>query len=220
MLFIALSSLQARSQISAYNDIILLSPDGIQLTPGNFPSLNFKNEIKAPYAKHHGFCWDKRKTNVYDENLKPINIDYNHSIHPPKENLNVNFEYWLENVGDYIFECMYPGYWLGSGDQIEKAINLGKRLAVDISHLHIIVNHNLISKFQLNKLLNYDKISEIHISQNNGKYDTHNLITKDAPFLNWVSSRKDLLWVYESYLHKLSLDERLEQIEIVRNLKK
>jgi hypothetical protein len=216
MLFVALSSLQGIPQSTAYKDLLLLQPDGIQLTAGNLPTNNFKNEVNIPYKYHHAFEWTKRKGTVYDDNFKPIIKDNDHSIHPPFA--KINFNKWIESCNDIILETMYPGYLLGNGDEIEIAMLLNKRLAVDISHVHIMKTQGVITNSQINKLLNYDNIVEIHISHNNGKYDTHSPICKNTPFLHWIKERTNVLFVYESYLHKLNLCERLSQLEIIKNI--
>jgi len=213
MIYIALSCLQGRTQQSAYDELSLLNPDGIQLTPGNKVSPNLKENIKLPYRLHHSFSWTHLKRRIYDDNNIPIDIQYNQSIHPPQIG---DFDSWIEKIGDYILEVMYPGYLLGNGKEIEKAINLNKRLAVDISHLFILESQKVIEKSTISKLLDYHNIAEIHISQNAGIYDSHKPIDKNTPYLDWVKSRKDVPLVYESYLHKLNFEERIRQIDLIR----
>lgn len=214
MLYLAMSCFQRRPQLMAYEDLIALSPDGVQLTPGNLPSSGFKEQIKVPYRFHHGFAWDKPKRNVYDGDNMPIDIGKDHSIHPPQKG---HFATWIEQVGDYILETMYPGYLLGNGEEIEIAMSLGKRLAVDISHVFIMKTQGVISDSTINKLFDYEKIEEIHVSHNEGRFDSHLSIGNNTPYLNWAKSRLNLNVVYEGYMHKLSLDERLKQVDFIRS---
>ncbi len=222
MLFLAMSCFQTRPMKMAWNDLINLKPDGIQLTPGNKVSDNFQQFVgnsKIPYRFHHSFCWNQYKREVYDNYFLPINIEYNQSIHPPEIKYGLNFKDWIENVGDVLLEVMYPEYLLGNSEEIEIAMLLRKRLAIDISHLYIQKTQGILDEFILKKLLNYDLIEEIHISQNGGRFDSHKSITKDCPFLDWVGERKDVeVKVYESYLHKLSFDDRRGQIDFVRKV--
>ncbi len=219
MLFIALSCLQGRPQGEAYKELLQLNPDGVQLTAGNLPTPKFKEEVSIPYRLHHNFSWNKRKGEVYDNYLKPINIGHNHSIHPPQYKDDIDFNSWINSCNDVLLETMYPGYLLGCGKELEIAMSLKKRLAIDISHIHIMFSQGVISKKQINKLFDYDNIEEIHISHNSGKYDTHSPICDDTPFLHWIKERKSVLWVYESYLHKLSLIDRKKQIDIIINMR-
>lgn len=209
-----MSCFQGRPQHIALNNVMELNPEGLQLTPGNHPSPNFKESITVPYRFHHGFCWSAYRREVYNSDLMPINIGYHHSIHPPETG---DFNQWISKVGDYVLECMYPGYLLGTGEEIEVALKLRKRLAIDISHLFIMKSQGVISNSILNKILDYDLIEEIHISHNDGKYDSHRPISESTPYLDWAKGRKGkTLLVYESYLHKLSLTDRLKQLEIIR----
>ena len=220
MFYIALSSLQGKSQIEAYDQIIKLNPEGIQLTPGNKVDENFKEHITIPYRLHHCFSWIKPRRNLYGQDAKPINVEYNQSIHPPmlKDFPNLNFKNWIENLDDYILEVMYPDYYGGNDEQINQILDLKFRIAVDISHLYILKCKEAITDSTLNRILNYDRVEEVHVSHNKGRADTHQPINVNTPFLSWVKERKDLAIVYESYFHRLDFNQRLEQINIVKDL--
>lgn len=215
--YLALSCLQGRTQQQAYNELLELNPDGIQLTPGNYLSPNFKDKIGIPYKYHHGFSWDARKQQVYDENFNVLVKD--HSIHPPKRNDYLNFFKWVEGV-DNVLEIMYGDYFLSSDKEINYILDLNKPIALDISHLYINYINNTIDCYTIDRLFDYENIKEIHISQNNGKYDTHSEITKDCPFLDNVKyaiRNNDAIVVFESYLHKKSKEERIDKINIIKD---
>jgi hypothetical protein len=212
MLFLALSCLQGGTQQAAYDELAVLEPDGIQLTPGNYPSLGFQERITIPFSFHHGFSWCERRP-VYDAYNMPINIEHNRSIHPPKA--VGSFADWIDRTPDHIYETMYPGYFLGNGAELEEAMNRQFRLALDLSHLHIMQQSGAVSKQTVDRLLSYDRVCEVHISHNDGKYDKHQVIRDDTPFLSEIRGRSVPV-VYEAYLHRVSVDDRKRQIDLVR----
>lgn len=216
MLYLAFSCLQGRPMTLAYQELLKLDPDGIQLTPGNIPTPNFQEEVKIPYRLHHGFSWTERKREVWNDNNEAINIEKERSIHPPMKG---DFNSWIQNVGDHILEIMYPGdkYLLSNDEQVNTAMDFKKRLAIDISHINIMFKQKEIGQETLDRLLSYNKICEIHVSHNAGNFDTHRLLIKESFLLEWAKSKlKDLPVVYESYFHKLTDKEREHQIKMVR----
>lgn len=213
-----MSCFQGRPQNNALSNLLALNPDGIQLTPGNHPTSGFKESLNLPYRFHHGFSWNKYRRDIYDGAGKLIiDISYQHSIHPPKNDVGVSFNQWISTTEDYLLEIMYPGYFLGNGQEIEQAMDLNKRLALDISHLYIQQCQEVISKKLIDKLLCYHNIQEIHVSHNNGINDTHQPINTNTPFIS-IIQKKSIPIVYESYLHKSDLLTRHQQIDLLRNL--
>lgn len=221
-LYLALSCLQTRPMEAAFNELISLGPDGIQLTPGCVPTPAFKVHVESssiPYSLHHGFSWTAYKQPVWaGANLL---VPDGRSVHPPKS-LDCEFEDFLEEAwgepDEAVYETMYPGYHLGNEQQILTAINWRLPLAVDVSHLYIQLNAGVLSEAGVQRLLNYTNIKEIHLSHNSGKADSHKPINKDTYLLPWVKERltAGALVVLESYFHKLTVDDRHRQLEIVR----
>lgn len=205
--------------LSSAIDLLKLNPYGLQLTPGNIPSKNFENWLnqnKIKFIYHHGFSWFALKQKVWDENGKClVNSD---SIHPPEKN-TLDTEKWYKILEDNdlpTLETMYPNYFLGSGSEIEMAMSLKIKLAVDISHIYIQKYNNLISDKVWKKLQNYENIKEIHVSSNLGKFDSHFEISKKSYELNWAIERsKDIPIILECYMHKLSENDRLKQIKLL-----
>src|SRR6188508_3392374 len=141
MLFVALSSLQGRPMARAFDELASLEVGiGIQLTPGNIPTEGFHDHVlrsRVVTRRHHGFSFDARKqpTWVADGACAVAS----ESVHPPEDG---------ECAGDWrawyaaapvrpILEVMYPGYALGTGDEVERAMADALPLAVDVSHVHI-----------------------------------------------------------------------------------
>lgn len=220
MLFLAMSCLQGRTQENAFENLTRLEPDGLQLTPGNLPSPGFQQRVATwgrPTSLHHGFVWDKYKTEVYAGDEPVVDLA-KRSVHPPKRVLN--FKGWLETMVrlDAVVEVMYPDYVLGCGAEVEAAMEAGLRLAVDISHVYIQVYKGVIEKTTLDRLWAYDKIAEVHVSESDGRADQHRPLSPSAPFLGWAldQQRAGTLTVLESYFHRLSEDERRRQVEQAR----
>ena len=132
-------------------------------------------------------------------------------MHPPR-------------AGDYIapentaLEVMYPGYRLGSGAEVEDAMARRLPLAVDVSHVFIQLHAGAMTAAIWQRLANYDRIAEVHVSANRGVADSHDPIGPSTFGLDWARARlaAGAPVVLESYFHRLRRDERLRQIELVR----
>lgn len=222
-LYLALSCFQGQEQLEAYNKLLKLKPDGIQLTPGNKVSSGFKNYQTIPYRLHHTFSWTKVKEPIYDNNGKICReILENQSIHPPviKDYKNT-FKFWLSQITTEIIELMFPTYYGGNDEEINAILDANFKIAVDISHLFICKTKSSISDNTLKRILNYQNILEIHISQNTGSRDSHDPINKKCPFIDWASERgQEIPLIFESYLFRLSEKEQLNQVELVKSLLK
>jgi hypothetical protein len=221
-LFIAMSALQGRAQRDAFDELSALGTHGIQLTPGNLVSEGFEQQVRTsgrPFRVHHGFAWRSYRMDVYDAD-GGAHVARDVSIHPPKTG-GTNFDRWLEHAraAEQLIEVMYPGYHLGCGAQIEAAMRCGLRVAVDVSHLRIQERAGAIDRSTKRKLLDYDRIEEVHVSDNDGRADTHRAISEATPLLAWARERlrAGVPVVYESYLHRLGLDERHRQLDLLRD---
>lgn len=225
-LYLALSCLQTRPMEAAFNELTSLGPDGIQLTPGCVPTPAFEAHVESssfPYSLHHGFSWAAYKQPVWA--LDDLGIDLlvpdGRSIHPPKSSERPYDEFleaalWYNDKA--VYETMYPGYHLGNEQQLLTAVNYRLPLAVDVSHLYIQLHAGVLSAAGVQRLVEYDNIKEIHLSHNSGKSDSHKPINQDTYLLPWVKERLSAgaLVVLESYFHKLSVDDRRQQLELVR----
>jgi hypothetical protein len=205
-LFLALSCLQGRPFNSACTDLLALYPDGLQLTPGNVMT-----DVKrpgCPTRTHHGFSWKAMRQKVWsNEGHLLVKAD---SVHPPEAD-----KPWVA-IDETIYEVMYPGYHLGTGEAVEKAMSDGLRLAVDVSHVYIQLQSGAMLDNTWNALQRYENVAEVHVSANDGTRDTHRQISPSTFGLDWAR-RRNVPIILESYMHRLSESERMRQIDIVRS---
>src|ERR1044071_5433777 len=83
MLFVALSSLQGRPMARAFDEIAALDV-GIQLTPGNLPTPDFREHVaraRVVTRRHHGFAFDARRQPTWGEGRCLVDAE---SVHPPE----------------------------------------------------------------------------------------------------------------------------------------
>jgi hypothetical protein len=224
MLFLALSCLQGREMLSAAQDLIELEIDGLQLTPGNAPSPGFEqwlSQQKVEIRTHHGFHWQGLRRRVWSKEADCL-VKAN-SVHPPQTKDQIS-QIWQQKAekGEYqhlLLETMYPGYCLGSSAEILWAMAIGLNLAVDVSHIYIQLCQGSLDLPTWQKLQNYEKIGEFHVSANHGVGDIHRPIAKNSFGLDWVSDRtknnKNLPVILESYMHRLSFTERQHQVKLL-----
>lgn len=229
-IFLALSCLQQRPMQQAFDQLSELSPDGIQLTPGNFPTKNFENYVKQSSLEiktHQGFSFTSRVSKVWSDfgpHDHPKLLVDSDSVHPPVVARYQRLDYRKYNT---TIEIMYPSkhhYDLQDTETISKAIDNGTPLAVDVSHLNIINNYytNSCTDYFLDKLFNYSNLKEIHISSNQGRYDTHQPITKDSYLVRdavKIANKRNIPIIVECYMHKLDNKQRRDQLDLIRSLK-
>lgn len=208
---------------SAFDELAGLGV-GVQLTPGNEPTRQFESKVKSsgvPFRTHHGFSFHARVAQVWrDDGACVIGTD---SVHPPKENTPAaqHFDAWLEQHGDErVLETMYPGYRLGSGDELERAMSLGVTLAIDVSHLFIQRTAGVLNEGTLRRLFDYERVAEVHVSMNDGRHDSHRLLRRDAFGLAWARERTKhgLPLIHEAYLHKASGEVRRAQLSLLQEI--
>ncbi len=219
MLYLALSCLQGRPALQACRDLRSLGEVGIQLTPGNVPDPSLAGELAHALVRtHHGFSWSAMKQRVWDDSGRcRVSAD---SVHPPTEK-EPAYALWWEAIGEQsqpaIYETMYPGYRLGSGEEIERAMDLGLNLAVDVSHIYIQRSAGVLSAGTWRRLQRYAGIAELHVSDNAGRIDSHRPLTANTFGLGWARERAStgLPIVLEAYMHKLTDTERRAQVELL-----
>lgn len=219
MLYLALSCLQGRPAVQACRDLLSLGAPGIQLTPGNVPDPTLADELAGvPVRTHHGFSWKAMKQRVWDDSGRCcVSAD---SVHPPMER-DAAFAGWWDAIRDHpdpvIHETMYPGYRLGCGTEIERAMDEGLTLAVDVSHIHIQRTAGVLSPETWRRLQRYESIAELHVSENSGRIDSHRPLNPNTFGLGWARERASagLPLVLEAYMHKLSHAERRAQVELL-----
>lgn len=194
MLLVALSCLQGRTQLAAFDELSRLPVEGIQLTPGNLPSPGFRERVQS-YAGalrcHHSFSYEHYRAAVYDESGKTPRLPATWSLHPPPSKHGVSFRDWLRGAleVDALCEVMYPGYSLGTDAEIEAAVDAGLRLAVDVSHLNIQRRRGDLRDATLARLLAYSRVEEVHVSHNSGRADSHQPLAPDTWGLDWARER-------------------------------
>ena len=200
--------------------LLALEPDGLQLTPGNLPtadSASFAEDVTT--LLHHGFSFTARRQPVWtDDGVCVADSD---SVHPPRSG-SPSAAYWKQFVlferPDLVVETMYPGYELGSGDEVSWAMDAELWLAVDVSHLYLQRCAGVLSDEVLARVMDYERVAEVHVSHNAGRADTHRPLDATTFGLHWVRERLDAgtTVVLESYFHRLDFDDRRRQIDLVR----
>jgi hypothetical protein len=213
VLYVALSALQGRPMALAFDELVTLGA-GIQLTPGNLPTAEFRAHVEASRVairRHHGFAWDARRAPVWAADGTCL-VDAE-SVHPPAAG---EVERWVA-AGSPILEVMYPGFALGTGDEVEAALTAGLPLAVDVSHVFIQRMRGVMTERTWQRLREYPNVAEVHVSANAGRHDTHEPLRDDSFGLAWARERlaAGTPVVLECYMHGLSRARRREQIDLV-----
>ncbi len=208
MLYLALSCLQGRTMADAARTLADLAPGrvGLQLTPGCAPSVL---DVACPIRTHHGFTHRALRTRVWEAGTLRWHGD---GVHPPQEG-EVPDDW--RPPDDLVMETMYPGYAaLANGDQLAEAMDSGRWFAVDIAHLGIQMHRGVLAEPVLSRLLEYGRIAEVHVSTSREARDTHAALSDDTWGVEWAKERlaRGTPVVLECYMHKLTRDERLEQI--------
>jgi hypothetical protein len=218
-LLAALSCFQGQPAAEAADELLALGFDGLQLTPGCAPDAALFDSLASrdiTALTHHGYSPTALKRRVWgDDGSLLSRAD---SIHPP---MSENAE-WFWHTAEHapetlpVIEVMYGRYALGSGRDIRRAIEAGLKLAVDVSHLHIQVCQRTASPSDVDALLAYDNIAEIHLSHNEGARDSHLPLHAGSFGLSWARERANTPVVFEGYLHALTTNQRREQLDIIR----
>jgi hypothetical protein len=208
MLYLALSCFQGRRMSDAAQTLAALAPGrvGLQLTPGCAPG---PIDVACPTRTHHGFTHRALRARVWEDGKLLWQGD---SAHPPLAREVPGG--WRAPEG-VVLETMYPGYAdLASGDQIAAALDEGRWLAVDVAHLGIQMYHGILDKAVLQRLLDYERVAEVHVSTSREARDTHARLSDSTWGLDWARERlaAGTPVILECYMHKLSHEERLEQV--------
>jgi len=196
----------------------------VQLTPGNHPTRGFAEHVRgAPTRRHHGFDFGTCKREVWtDDGTCVADAE---SVHPPRAASRAgraivarrSVAAWLEALpaGAPLLETMYPGYLLGTGDEIRDAMRLGVPLAVDVSHVFIQLRAGVMDEATWRSLERYDRVEEVHVSANDGTRDAHAPIGAATFGLAWAREklRAGVPVVLECYMHRLGAAERRRQID-------
>lgn len=235
-LLLAMSAYQSRTQDDAFS---ALAPHfyqgrvaGLQLTPGNLPSPGFRERIcdfvheGAIVRVHEGFSYTHYRRRPLSDRLVPVAIRRDQSIHAPRKAPRsrrdagpfADWESWRSTVlaHDLLVETMYPGHALGCGEELDDAMDHQVRLAIDIAHLSIQRDAGVLTARTLDRVLQYEHVEEVHVSHSQMGKDTHSPLVATTPFLGWARERiSELPVVLESYWHKQSLDQQLEQLALL-----
>lgn len=221
---LALSCLQGRPMDAAFRQLWALEPDGVQLCPGCLPTAGFAVLVSRHgrrYTTHHGFSWTARRRQVWKDGQCLVRAG---SVHPPVR--MQGWERWLETwvaneegagIPLPALETMYGDHLLGSGEELDRAMDLGVLLAVDVSHLWIQLQSGVLEPRTWLRLQDYDRIAEIHVSANDGHADQHRPLRPDSFGLAWAQQRQEPV-ILECYLHRLDADERRTQLALARGV--
>ena len=202
---------------SAALELLELDVDGLALTPGNAPTRGFEEWVQTSdvdAVTHHGYCAGALRTEVWDRHHRLLGAW--DSVHPPKHDPLRSF---VPPTGQCV-EVMYPGHYLGTGAELDKAMSSKTTLAVDISHLYIQRTQGALSDGTWSRLQDYPHIDEIHLSANDGRRDQHRPLEPSTFGLKWARTRAQSgpILVLESYFHRLSGEERKRQVALARGL--
>jgi hypothetical protein len=222
MLLLALSCLQGRPMNRAFDELSALA-DGVQLTPGNHPTAAFSAHVARsgkPTRTHHGFSYEHRALSVWSDGV--VCLATSDSVHPPELTASAGFSGFALAVEEEVrmpcLETMYPGYALGCGAELEWAMARALPLAVDVSHLFIQRERGVIGEGTLARLFDYDAISEVHVSANDGARDLHAPLDASTFGLAWARAREraGTPVVLECFMHKLSDADRRRQVALLK----
>jgi hypothetical protein len=223
MLFLAMSCLQGRPMQAAFDELRGLA-DGVQLTPGNVPSANFRGHVQAAATvtavrAHHGFSFVARRREVWDDDGNcRVTAE---SVHPPTSD-HPAARHFLAQLAQLparvVLETMYPGYCLGDDAGVHEAMALQRPLAVDVSHVFLALAAGTMTMGTWARLQEYERIVEVHLSANDGRSDAHRPLARDSFGLDWARAkgRAGTPLVLECYFHRLDHDERRRQVELAR----
>lgn len=220
-MFIALSALQGRPLVAAFDELSRLGVDGIQLTPGNAPEPDARDRVAKSGTRtmlHHGFSWWALRQPVWSTDGRCL--VRNRSVHPPRAN-EVAWDDFARTCecsaeAGLVFEVMYPGYHLGNGAEVEWAMDQKLSLALDVSHVHIQLEQGAMEQATWNRLQGYEQIAELHVSANDGRRDQHRPLDAGSFGLAFARERAadGAPLVLESYVHRLDDGERLRQVAL------
>ncbi len=200
---------------AAAGELLSLGPVGLQLTPGCVPTRHFAvrlAEHEVTTRTHHGFCFDATRRPVWQgsELLTPAD-----SVHPPHTR-KVQPETFLAELasGTYrgtAMETMYPGHCLGSGDEIDAAMDLEASLAVDVSHVHMQLHQRVMSAATWSRLQNYAHVDEVHLSSNDGTRDQHRAIDDQTFGIDWAldHAAAGTPVILENYMQRQPVEDRV-----------
>lgn len=202
---------------SAFEELVKLA-DGVQLTPGNHPTPGFAAQVAGAVIRtHHGFHFERRASAVWSAEGCRAPSD---SVHPPmsRELGFEDFARWVDLGWSLpVLETMYPGYLLGSGEQLEWAMARRLALAVDVSHLHMQRCAGLLEARTWRRLMDYPAIAEVHVSANDGQSDQHAPLRADTFGLEWARAQlgAGTPVVLECYMHRLDEAARRRQVALL-----
>jgi sugar phosphate isomerase/epimerase len=199
---------------AALERLLALRPDGVQLTPGNMPTPGFAARVEALRTRtHHGFSFTHWKRAVWnDDGSCAVTSD---SVHPPRAT-HAAAARFLEAERLPVLETMYPGYALGSGPELELAMQRGLSLAVDVSHVYLQQTAGLLGEATWRRLQDYPHIAEVHVSRNGGHRDAHLPLTAGTFGLGWALARlrAGTPVIFEAYFHRLSPEAQQAQVAL------
>lgn len=208
--------------VAAARELLSLGPIGLQLTPGCVPTRGFAGQLDEAgitTRTHQGFSFGARRSLVWDGLTLVCRSD---SVHPPKDaDLSAGFLAGAAN-GDFdgvVMETMYPGHCLGTGRELEQAMDMGMSLAVDVSHVHIQLDSGAMRPATWDRLQAYDHVDEVHVSSNDGRSDQHRPVSEATFGFDWATTKAatGTPVILESYMHRQSETERHEAVHSIIN---
>jgi len=135
------------------------------------------------------------------------------SVHPPSN--AVLPEHFLASAVNGAFdgvvlETMYPGHCLGTGQELEQAMDIQMTLAVDVSHVHIQLGMGVMQSATWDRLQAYNNVAEVQLSSNDGRRDQHRSVDESTFGFGWATMKasQGTPLILENYMHRQPTDER------------
>lgn len=170
----------------------------------------------------------------YHWDMPPAGVPW--SLHPPQSPEMVRrmktdpklAEAWMtayafeSETNNRIIEVMWgEEYDLATDARINELMDRGVRVALDVSHVFIGLTRGAVTEATWKRLQDYPRISEVHVSANDGKWDSHRPLESGKFGLDWARDwamkqpeNADTAFVYEGYWHKLQPEERHAQVAL------
>lgn len=138
------------------------------------------------------------------------------SLHAPKiyNTTIARFDDKIKRIEDILQLPLYVETMYKDDEWYSNPSNIGKsKLLVDVSHVNIWNNNNKeLTEETVNSLLDTYKVGNIHLSDNNGKRDAHDLVKPDLWFNKYLDVWADKYKVtWESLPIEYGYYERLDK---------
>ena len=192
-------------------------------------NIDLSRELNAPhYSIHCGYCFHTDGRHLgNDSQTKADRIPIERAKRIFVENIQIISDYakevgirvLLENnvVAEFVSteDDLFLGTTAADLNELLELINRDNvGILLDLAHAKV---SSKSLRFDVNKMIDslYDRIQEVHVSDNDGNRDQNLPLKKNSDILPWIHLLKDKLITLEAY--SLSTDRIKEQIELIEN---